>query len=443
MKSKLAAIALFCSAALMCSESNADLLGRMLGRGGCGDCQAVSSCCDTPAPACGGRNFGVSININIGHPGRLFRGGGCGGGLLARDTGCGCDSGCAPAVTPIVETSCGCGAVDTCGAVDSCGNGGLLQGNLFGRLRGRLGGMGCGCDAAPADCGCAAPMMETCGPTCDDGCSSGLLEGGLFGRLRGRFSGGCGCDSAPASDCGCAAPATDCGCSAPAPAMTFGDAGCGGCDTGCDSCGGGRIRGRVAGLLSRLKPACGSCGAPAGDCGCGAPVMEAPIASCGCDNAPACGSGRSGRVRGFVGNLGGRLRGTCNGCGSTSCDGGCGGTKLSLLARLRGDRTVRDNCGCNDGCQPACPNSGCMTGCNSCGGGVAMPMPYQGESVIQPAPAYQQGTIVQPMESAPRATPEMAPVPAATTEGAVETPATDGAYRQPIIDPKAFVIRRK
>ena len=38
MKCKLAAIALICCATLMCSESNADLLGRMTARG-CGDCQ--------------------------------------------------------------------------------------------------------------------------------------------------------------------------------------------------------------------------------------------------------------------------------------------------------------------------------------------------------------------------------------------------------------------
>ncbi len=410
MKSRIAAIALFCSAAMMCSESNADLLGRMLGRGGCGDCQTVSSCCDTPAPACGDCSRGISINIHIGLPGRLFRGG-CGGGLLARDAGCGCDTGCAPAVAPVVDAGCGCGVVeDACG----CGSGGLLNGNLLGRLRGRFGNRGCGCEMPAADCGCAAPVMDTCGPTCDDGCGcgGGLFDGGLLGRLRGRIGGGaCGCDVAPAADCGCA----------PAPVMNFNDCGC---DTGCDDpCAtGGRLRGRVSGLLSRLKPSCGSCGAPAADCGC----APAPVVACGCDNAPACGCGR----RHILGNLGGRLKGMCNHCGSTACDGGCGGSKLGLMARLRGDRTVRNHCGCNDGCQPACPNSGCMTGCNGCGSTV---MPYHG-NMIQPAPAIQEGT----METAP----EIAPVPEATTEGAVEAAPTDGAYRQPVVDPKAFVIRR-
>ena len=102
MKFKIAAVALFASVALICSESNGDLLSRMLGRGGCGGCQAASSCCDTPAPACG-RSFGISINLNIGMPGRLFGGGGggCGGG---------------------------CGAVDAGGCGGGCGGGGLLSG---------------------------------------------------------------------------------------------------------------------------------------------------------------------------------------------------------------------------------------------------------------------------------------------------------------------------
>ncbi|MEL7497239.1 MAG: hypothetical protein AAFN77_06480 [Planctomycetota bacterium] len=448
MKLKIAAVALFCSVAMMCSESNADLLGRMLGRGGCGGCQAVSSCCDTPAPTCGGRNFGISININIGMPGRLFRGNNCGGGCglfsgggLLRGRGGACDSGCGGAVVSNVADSCG-----TCGgnfADGGCGCGGGRVRDLLGRVRGRLSSIGsCGCGggllsggSCGGGCGMAAPA-PSCGPTCDDGCGSGLFSGGLLGRLRGGLGGGCGCGSAIDAGCGCgmAAPA-------PAPVMNFGG------DCGCDACGsGGKLRGRVSGLLSRLKPSfgngCGMCGSSAGDCGCGAPVYAAPAVDMGCNDGcgSGCGSNLLGRVRNLGQGVGSRLFARCGSCGRTSCDGGCDGARLSLLSRLRGDRTLRNSC--NDGCQPACPNSGCG---GSCGTGAVQ---------------YDGGMNYQPMQAAPQmqTAPQLAPVPQsivpnqvapqavpAETKGAIEVPAAtqpDGAYRQPVVDPSAFVIKK-
>lgn len=414
MKFKIAAVALFCSVAMICSESNADLLGRMLGRGDCGGCQTVSSCCDTPAPVCGGRNFGMSININIGMPGRLFRGNNCGGGLFSgRSCGGGCgggvvanigDCGCAPA--PAVADNC-CGEV----VDDGCGRRGC---DLFGRLRGRLSNLGsCG-----NDCGCEAPA-PTCGPTCGDtgcGCGgSGLFKGGLLGSLRGGMSGGCGCGSAPVADCGC---------NAPAPAM----------DCGCDDgCGGGllskcQLRGRLSGLFSRMKPSgCNSCGAPAGDCGCGsvAPVYSAPVADCGCGGGcdSCCGSAFGSRLKNLGQGFGSRLRARCSACGRSACDGGCSGGRLNLLSRFRGDR---------NSCDIGCSNSGCNGGCNSCAGGAVQ---YDGNSDVQPM--QMQGVPTQ-------AVPVMDQAPA--TNGAVEVPAAaapEGAfYRRPVVDPSAFVIKK-
>lgn len=445
MKLKLAAVALFCSVAMVCSESNADLLGRMLGRGGCGGSQAVSSCCDTPAPVCGGRNFGISININIGLPGRLFRGTGCGGGGLLNGGGCG-----GGVVSNINDGGCGCGAVADmgCGADAGCGCGGGKVRDLFGRVRGRLSGLGSrlgnlgggcgGCGATDGGCGCSMPApAPSCGPTCGDagcGCGGGLLQGGLFqgglfSRLGSNLGGGCGC-GAPAGDCGCGV--------APAPAMSFSDD-CG-CNDGGSCLGGGQLRGRVTGLLSRLKPSgCGRCGAPAGDCGCAAPVMAAPVDTCGCGGGCDGGCGLLSRVKGIGQNFGSRFQGRCGSCGDMSCGGGCGAGKLSLLNRLRGDRTLRNSC--NDGCQPACPNSGCGGGCDSCGGNAVQ---------------YDSGMNMQPiMQPAPQMAPRMVPtqaapvienaVPAATESGVLELPAAttpDGAsYRQPVVDPSAFVTR--
>ena len=92
MKFKLAAVTLFTCVAMMCSDSNGQLLDRMLNRGGCG-CDAAPSCCDTPASSCGGA--GLCSKAKIGQPGRLF--GGCGG-----DYGCGNN---APILSCLLYTS--------------------------------------------------------------------------------------------------------------------------------------------------------------------------------------------------------------------------------------------------------------------------------------------------------------------------------------------------
>ena len=64
MKIKLAALTLLC-VAMICSESNADLLGRMLGKSGCGEAAPTAdACCER----------GINISIHIGLPGRLFNG---------------------------------------------------------------------------------------------------------------------------------------------------------------------------------------------------------------------------------------------------------------------------------------------------------------------------------------------------------------------------------
>ena len=322
MKCKLAAIALICCATLMCSESNADLLGRMTARG-CGDCQPAPTCCDTPANSCCGRNFGLSIDINIGCCGRLFRG---------RHR---CDNGCAPACTPVVQDDCcrqglfsrcgggcrlrGCGRANDCGCDTGCDTGCCRSGLLT-----KFGGNRC------CNTGYQAPA-----PCCQDACGCGM--GGLLGNLRGRR--------------GCCEEANDCGCEVN------------------DCCRGGRIRSMVSNICGHFRSiGCNSCG---NDCGCeAAPAME-------CDPcARRC-------------NLGSRLHfrhNACNTCGEVDacgCNDRCG-----IMARVRG-RLMSNDCG-------GCANSGC--GCSATIGDE----------------------------------PKVEPVPAAETEG---------AYRQPIVDPSAFVIR--
>ena len=287
MKLKMTAVALFLSAAMCCSESQAtDLLGRMLNRGGCGGC--ASSCCDTPAPACGGHSFGFSLNISFGVNGGLFNRGCGGGGLFA---GCGQNAGC-----------------DTCGQT-SCGGGCGLRGPglLSGIFSGRACNTGCdsGCGAPTMvndDCGCTGGRVKLfsgrCGVADCGGCNTGC-GGGLLSSLRGRFAsmGSCG---------GC-----DTGC-APAPNM-----GCGTCDTGCNSgCGLlSGLRGRLAGLRGRLGCGCGSA-----TCGGG---CEAPANNCGGCEADPC--ARPTPVRNILGGVRARLSaiGSCNNGCDTGCNNGC------------------------------------------------------------------------------------------------------------------------
>ncbi|KAA8915778.1 hypothetical protein TRICI_002078, partial [Trichomonascus ciferrii] len=77
--------------------------------------------------------------------------------------------------------------------------------------------------------------------------------------------------------------------------------GCGGGDSGCDSCGDG-------------GDSCGSCGSSSCDGGCD---------SGGSDNCGGCGSSSC------DGGCGGGSSRSCGGCGSDSCDGGCGGSSNS------------------------------------------------------------------------------------------------------------------
>ena len=233
MKIKLAALTLLC-VAMICSESNADLLGRMLGKSGCGECEAAPTCCETPDPCCG---RGISISLHIGLPGRLFNGGGCkpeceeqvedacddgcGGGRIKSMfakvfSGCCKEDACAEPEPACEEAdACGCklfsrgifsrGCDEEPACEDACGCGMNLD--LRGRVSGlvsRVGSMGCnsgGCEEAPAAepapacesaCGCGRPAVvknivarmprpgQNCGceetPACEDPCKANLLD---------------------------------------------------------------------------------------------------------------------------------------------------------------------------------------------------------------------------------------------------------------------------
>ena len=99
---------------------------------------------------------------------------------------------------------------------------------------------------------------------------------------------------------------------------------------------------------------------------------------------------------------------------------------MTLLNRLRGDRTVRDRNNCGQ-CMPACPNSGCgcNTGCSSCGDATGM--------------SY--GTVMEPTMAPVVAPAQAVPVVVPATEGNVIVP--EGAKRvRPAVDPTAFVVRK-
>lgn len=273
MKMKLAAVALFCCVAMLCSETQADLLGRLCGRGECGGCDTATSCCDTPAPACGGQDIGSCCD-DVGRSCRLFNrcGGGC-GLFKGRNNDCDCEE-------VVMDNACGC--------EDPC-SGGCKLGNCFARLRGRLSSIG---NRNDCGCGCEAPV-ETCGDGCGSSCCD-PMAGGLLGHLRAKRS-ACGCETTDCCDSGrgcnlgsrlhgmfARKQSMDCGCAEPAPAMDC-------CDSG---------RGCGCNLFSKLgsrrnSGCCDSCGSTGG---------------CGC-------------------NLFGKLKGrrnacdTCNSCGNSGC--GC------------------------------------------------------------------------------------------------------------------------
>ena len=391
MKIKMAAAMLLCSFVMMCSEVNAaGPIGQVLQSASQAAAPVVESCgCEAAADEdCGCRQPVRGLLSRL-------RGG---GGSAAPAGDCGCEP-----VAPIVEESCGCeSAAPSCGCGGGNGFRGLLQ-----KLAGQVPG-DCGCGAAApapiADCGCdAAPAA---GPSC------GCQVGGLIGQLRSR-SCGCGAASpAPVADCGCApepapapVPVADCGCApepAPAPAPAPEPAPAPVADCGC-------------GAAAPVEVAA--------DCGCG---TAAPAADCGCDAAAASSCGGGVGVGG--GLLGQRLRGGCNHCGDSSCNGGCRNrTKgLTLLNRLRGDRIVRDTSNCGR-CMPVCPDMGCDSGCgcSSCGD-VGMAHSHAPTS----------------METPPVAQPRGPAAPAATTEGTI-VPSGGSTTRlaQPVVDSAAFVLR--
>ena len=454
---------------------------------GCGAPAPVADCgCSAPAKkSC---SFGLFDRLK----------GGCGSAAPVADCGCSApapvaDCGCS-APAPVAD--CGCSApapVADCGcsapAKKSCSFG------LFDRLKG--------------GCGSAAPALSPC--------ASG--DCGSFVPAPAPVA-DCGCSAAPApvADCGCSAPApvADCGCSAPAPVFVpapVADCGCGSPAPVADcGCGAPAKKSCSFGLFDRLKsggcksaaPApvadcgCGSapvsdCGAPVvSDCGCGAPA--APVSDCGC-GAPApvsdcgCGSSASVSTCGSTGlgfSAGSVAPCGCNGggCNGGGCNGGGGGGstaygKLTLLDRLRGNRLPRTSegvvvgTGCNDGCNPPCPNQpaadcGCNSApvieaapCTSCGGGSGEI--YYGDvqpqsgctscggsegTIIYGAPESSPMTTMQTSEEATNVDPPAAPVDVVpssegmSTEGVIES-GDDASEASPVVDPGAFIPRSK
>ena len=255
MKIKLAALTLLC-VAMICSESNADLLGRMLGKSGCGECEAAPTCCETPDPCCG---RGISISLHIGLPGRLFN-------------GCGCKPECEEQVEDACDDGCGGGRIKSmfakvfngcckedaceepepaCEEADDCGCK-LFSRGLFSRF---------------CDNGCEEE------PACEDACGCGMnldLRGKVSGLVSRIGSMGCNtcCEEAPAAE--------------PAPA----------CE---DACGCGMnldLRGKVSGLVSRV-----------GSMGCNSCCEEAPAAEPAPACEDACGCGMNLDLRGKVSGL--------------------------------------------------------------------------------------------------------------------------------------------
>ena len=191
MKIKLAALTLLC-VAMICSESNADLLGRMLGKSGCGECEAAP----TPDPCCG---RGISISLHIGLPGRLFNGGGC-KPECEEQVEDPCDDGCGGGriKSMFAKVFSGCCKEDACAEpepaceeADACGCK-LFSRGIFSR------GCDTGCDEEPA---------------CEDACGCGMnldLRGrvsGLVSRVGSMGCNSCGSEEAPAAE---PAPACDC-----------------------------------------------------------------------------------------------------------------------------------------------------------------------------------------------------------------------------------------
>ncbi|MEM7455803.1 MAG: hypothetical protein AAF456_15730 [Planctomycetota bacterium] len=394
MKLKLAAVALMIGATMCCSQTTEgfELLDRMLGRGGCGG--YASTCCDTPASACGGRTFGISLSVTL--PGRLFGGGhGCGFGGGCYD-GCGFDQGCG--YNTGCDTGCGFGGFGGGLLSGGCGGGGLLSGGY-----GHTGG----------DCGC----YNNCMPVCNDSCGGGLLSSGFFSGWGCRgFNNGCntGCGG---YDGGCG------GCG-----DNHFDHGCGGCyDSGC-GCGGkllnGNIRGRLSGITSRVRGINVRgrlCNILCND-NCGGGCYQS--CNTGCNND--CG-----------------YQHQDHGCYDSGCNTGCGGGFnlrgrigcFSPLSRIRGGFSC--NSGCNNGCGDyGYGNSGC--GCND---GYAYGAGHAEGGAVMQQPVMD---AAQPMNmNQPMLAPVGEPTPAGAAPAVEAVDPNAGAHNwtTPVVNPSSFIIR--
>jgi hypothetical protein len=352
------------------------------------------------------------------------------------------------------------------------------------------------CEQAPTCCDTPAPSCcETPAPACGGGCGM-KKRGGGSGLLSGRRGGDCGCDSCCGGNDCCEAPRRKrcggCGlrkrpaggdsCCAPEPACCEPAPVCGptcpedvggGCGGGC---GGGLFKG---GLFGRNKGGCGfdACQPePVPTC-----CEPAPVASCGCAEAPKCGCKLLNRDRASRPRRGGCGCGAASDCGCEPAPVDCGCeapaddcccSRVSLMDKIRARRAAKaaqdcccdtcedpcqESCGggcgsgrkcgrrnrraadCNPCCDSGCGNSGCGGSC--CGGGVAGGVVTDG--FYQNAPVMAEPTTST--EQAP------AEAPATTVEPPVETPAADGdvvapgdganyQLRTPMVDPNAFLI---
>lgn len=273
-----------------------------------------------------------------------------GGGLLDRMLGmrgAGCDSACCDtgyAAAP----SCGCEisapACSPCGDVCAPAHGGLL-----GRLKARChNNNNCGCGSSACDGGCGV------GPSC----------GVEISACNGCAAVGpsCGCEISACDPCGSVAPSCGCEIASCDPC---------GCDTGCSK----PRRRPLMELLGKAKCNLHKLGQRnACDSGCGDPCG---IPSCGCEiAAPSCGVEIS----------------ACDPCGAASCGPRCGGLLGKLFQRK------------NHGCDALACDTGCASGCSSCGSGnisypssapVAAPQVNGDAAPMPPAPIVDPSAYLQ------------------------------------------------
>ena len=131
-------------------------------------------------------------------------------GLFDKLCNKGCDSCCdvEPACGCEAPVACGCAVEPTCGAEPCCDSGcGIAKPGLLSRLFHKH--HGCDSCVEPA-CGCEPACPQQCGPTCGEKVK-GFLKG-LFHKHHNCCDAGptCGCEVAPAP-CGCAEPSCGAG----------------------------------------------------------------------------------------------------------------------------------------------------------------------------------------------------------------------------------------